>query len=112
VGTAGLADPIYPQLGNGGYDVIHYAIDLVVDVESNTMTGTTTIGAQAIQPLRRFNLDFLGLDIDAIEVNDSAARFERTGSELTLTPASPLANGEAFTVTVAYHGQPMPIRQF
>lgn len=109
VGAAGLADPIYPQLGNGGYDVTHYAIDLAVDVASNTITGTTTIGARAIQPLHRFNLDFLGLDIDAVEVNKRPARFERAGSELTLTPAAPLANGQTFTVTVAYRGQPTPV---
>jgi len=109
IGAAGLGDPLYPQLGNGGYDVTHYAIELAVDMDSDTITGTTTIQAQALQPLRRFNLDFLGLAIEAIQVNGRPARFERAGSELTLTPAIPLASGQAFTVTVAYHGQPTPI---
>ncbi|RIK39421.1 MAG: metallopeptidase, partial [Chloroflexi bacterium] len=109
VGAAGLGDPIYPHLGNGGYDVMHYAIDLQVEMASNTITGTTTILAQATQPLRTFNLDFFGLTIDAIQVNDRPARFQRTGSELTLTPAARLANGQLFTVSVAYHGQPTPI---
>jgi aminopeptidase N len=109
IGSAGLGDPIYPHLGNGGYDVTHYAIKLEVDMASNTITGTTTIQAQATLPLRRFNLDFLGLAIDAIRVNSLPARFERTGSELTATPATPLASGQPFSVTVAYHGQPTPI---
>jgi aminopeptidase N len=109
MGAAGLGDPIYPHLGNGGYEVTHYAITLAVDMASNTITGTTTIQAQALQPLRRFNLDFWGLAIDDIEVNDHVSRFQRTGGELTLTPSTPLASGQALTVTVAYHGQPQPI---
>ncbi|MEZ4868828.1 MAG: M1 family metallopeptidase [Caldilineaceae bacterium] len=109
VGAPGLADPIYPHLGNGGYDVVHYAIDLQVKMASNTITGTTTIQAQALQPLRTFNLDLWGLDVDAIQVNGRPARYQRTGNELTLTPTASLANGQPFTVTVAYHGQPTPI---
>jgi len=109
VGAAGLDDPLYPHLGNGGYDVTHYAITLAVDMASNTITGTATIQAQATQPLRSFNLDFLGLDIDGIGVNDAPARFQRMGSELTVTPATPLASGQTFTVTVTYGGQPQPI---
>jgi aminopeptidase N len=108
-GAAGPGYPIYPHLGNGGYDVTHYAIEIAVEMASNTITSTTPIQAQATQPLSGFNLDFLGLEIDAIQVNERPARFQRTGSELTLTPATPLANGQAFTVTVAYHGQPTPI---
>jgi len=109
VGAAGLHDPVYPHLGNGGYDVAHYAIDLQVAMASNTITGTTTIQAQTTQPLRALNLDFWGLEIDTVQVNDRPAHFSRTGSELTLTPASALAGGQPFTVTVAYHGRPTPI---
>lgn len=109
VGATGLGDPIYPHLGNGGYDVTHYDISLVVDMAGNTITGTTTIQAQALQSLRAFNLDFLGLSIDTIQVNDRPASFQRDGSELTLTPTTPLASARPFTVTVAYHGQPTPI---
>jgi hypothetical protein len=109
VGAPGLDDPIYPYLGNGGYDVTHYAITLAVEMDNDTISGATTIQAQAFQPLRRFNLDFLGLAIDAIHVNDDPVRYQRTGSELTVTPAMPLADGQAFTVTVTYHGQSTPI---
>jgi aminopeptidase N len=109
IGTAGLGDPIYPHLGNGGYDVAHYTIELVVDMASNTITGTTTIQAQATQPLRRFNLDFSGLEIEGVGVSGRPARYRRTGSELTVTPATPLVSGQRFTMTVDYHGQPTPI---
>lgn len=57
-----MGDPLYPQLGNGGYDVQHYTIKLTVDVAANTLTGTTTITALATAPLVSFNLDLSGFD--------------------------------------------------
>jgi aminopeptidase N len=109
IGAAGLGDPIYSDLGNGGYDVTHYDISLAVDMAGSTISGTTTIQAQATQPLRAFNLDFLGLEIDAIQIDGHPAGFQRAGSELTLTPTTPLATERPFSVVVAYHGRPTPI---
>lgn len=43
-------------------------------------------------------------------MNDRAARFTRSGTELTVIPATPLASGTDFTVRVAYSGTPEPIR--
>jgi len=106
-GEDGLGDPLYPQLGNGGYDVQHYTIELAVDVASNTITGTTTITALASQPLTRFHLDLSGLTVEAITVNDSAATFAR--ERLIITPTVALAVDQPFTVAVAYGGVPAPI---
>ncbi|MCX6043575.1 MAG: M1 family metallopeptidase [Chloroflexi bacterium] len=108
-GAAGLGDPLYPTLGNGGYDVLHYTIDLAVDMQSHAVTGTTTIRAETTQALSSFNLDFQGLQIQKITVNAAPANFQRAASELTITPATPLRNGEQFTTTVAYHGIPRAI---
>ncbi len=108
-GEDGLGDPLYPQLGNGGYDVQHYTIDLTVDVVSNTITGTTTIMAVAAAPLTSFHLDLSGLTVDAVTVNDSEATFTRADSELIITPSAVLAVDQPFTVTVAYGGVPAPI---
>ena len=108
-GTDGLGDPLYPQLGNSGYDVQHYTIDLTVDVLSNTITGTTTITALTTSTLTSFNLDLLGLTVNAITVNGTPATFTRSGQELTITPEVPLAATQLFTVAVAYGGTPEPI---
>lgn len=109
-GAAGLGDPLYPALGNGGYDVQHYAIDLTVDVARNTLDGAVTITANATQALSAFNLDFSGLTVGHVTVNGQPANFQRQGSEMTITPAQPLAAGAPLTVTVAYRGEPQPIR--
>ena len=36
-GSKSLGDPLLPQIGNGGYDVRHYAIDLDYDPDANRL---------------------------------------------------------------------------
>jgi aminopeptidase N len=105
-GSPGMNDPYYPNLGNGGYDVQHYRIVLDVDPSGNTIRGSTTITARAMDYLGSFNLDFRGLEIDAITVNDAPAQFSHKDNELTVSPTSPLASKELFQVIVQYHGSP------
>lgn len=105
-GADSIGDPFYPPLGNGGYDAQHYTLELAVDVAQNTVDGTATIEAVATQDLSAFNLDFIGFEIGAITVNQAAAEWNHDAHELTITPAEPLPNGEAFTVSVAYSGSP------
>lgn len=105
----GLDDPLYPLLGNGGYDAQHYTIALTVDVDTNTISGTTTISATALADLATFNLDFLGLTLHEVTVNGAAAQTERDGQELSITPVTPVAADTTFTVVLAYSGQPQPV---
>ncbi|CAN5699799.1 M1 family metallopeptidase [soil metagenome] len=105
-GAAGLGDSLYPTLGNGGYDTLHYTIALTVDMQSHAVTGTTTIAARATQALSSFNFDFQGLQIQKIIVDAKPATFQRMASELTIKPAASLRNGQPFTTTIAYSGVP------
>ncbi len=105
-GSDGIGDPYYPQLGNGGYDVQHYAIDVTVDPDAETIAGTTEIDATTTEALNAFNLDYAGPPISAVNVNDQTAGFARAGDELTITPGAALAAGADFTVAVTYSGNP------
>jgi aminopeptidase N len=106
-GAPGIGDPYYPLLGNGGYDAIHYTIDLDLDVAAGTIVeATTTIDALATQDLSTFNFDFRGPSIDAVTVDGAPADWERDDGELTITPAQPLPAGEPFQTEVRYHGTP------
>ncbi len=105
-GDPGLGDPYFPLLGNGGYDVQHYDIDLTIDVDADTVAGTTTVTADATEDLSAFNLDFWGLSISDLQVNHAPAQYARKQGELTITPSTPLANGAAFTVAITYSGTP------
>ena len=106
-GSTGLNDSLFPEFGNGGYDVQHYTLDMTVnDVSTSDLTATTTIAAKATKDLSSFNLDFIGFKISSITINDQPADFERDGQELTIIPSTLLQKDQAFTITVEYSGSP------
>ncbi len=120
-GSAGIGDPYFPTLGNGGYDALHYTLDLTVDVEDNQIEATTLIDARATQDLSSFNLDFTDMAISEVTVNDAPAEFVHSTAqdegggilgnnygtgELTITPDEPLIEGQNFTVFIRYSGEP------
>ena len=107
-GSPGLGDPLYPGLGNGGYEVAHYTVTLAVDVDGNFVSGKVSIEANATQALSSFNLDMRGLEVLEARVSDRPANYTRSGNELTIEPDSPIRNGASFTVEVLYEGQPTP----
>lgn len=105
-GAAGSGDPYFPRLGNGGYDVTHYTLDLTVDMDAGTIRGTATLDASATQSLSRFNLDYAGPAVGAVDINGQAASYSLDNGELVITPPSALAASQAFTVRVTYSGKP------
>ncbi|MEV0501173.1 M1 family metallopeptidase [Streptomyces spectabilis] len=108
-GAAGVGDALFPALGNGGYDVSHYALALDYVPETNRLEGTATITARATQGLSRFNLDLAGLTVRTATVNGADARFTRKNNELTLTPTRAIENGEVFKAAIRYDGTPRMI---
>jgi aminopeptidase N len=122
-------DSLIPSQGNGGYDVVHYDIDLeffpasdprmgtVVsgcalnpDFGAGAIRATTTITATAATPLRSFGLDFKGLTITSLTVDGAAADYSRIQDaagdtyKVVVSPAAPVTG--TFTVEVAYEGRP------
>ncbi len=108
-GAPGAGDVYYPDLGNGGYDVQHYNLDLRHRVSTNLLVGTATIDATALQDLSTFNLDFIGLKITRLTVNDQPAEFMRDGRELIIRPNVALPADVPFTTVIRYYGNPAPI---
>ncbi|ATL65507.1 M1 family metallopeptidase [Nocardia terpenica] len=105
VGAPGLGDPYYPDDGNGGYRVDHYAVAIDYDPPSHRFTGRARLNAVATQALRAFDLDFDGPPVQRVSVNDLPAGFDRNGDhKLTVSPALPVLPGLPFTVTVEYGG--------
>src|SRR4051794_27693646 len=107
-GAPGLGDRLFPLLGNGGYDVQHYDLDLryATSAPSTPMDGKVTILARATQALSRFDLDYGGRSVGGVSVNGAPAAFRRDGEELVITPRRPIGNRDLFVVSVAYVAVP------
>ncbi len=122
-GARSIGDPLFPQIGNGGYNVSHYAIDLRYDPASNSfLPGTNTkVTARATQNLSKFSLDFQkDLTISRVTVNGRRAKISRVNAtpdlsplpdvtqpaKLVVKPKVGIKNGRVFTVRVRYAGVP------
>ncbi len=107
-GTSDLGDTYYPGIGNGGYDVAHYDLNLAYSPATQILDGKATITAAATQNLCRFDLDLRGLTVSSVTVDHQKADFTRDGRELVITPNQPLRAGASFIAEVAYSGKPGP----
>ncbi|MFF5976742.1 M1 family metallopeptidase [Streptomyces sp. NPDC012769] len=105
-GAAGLRDPLFPRLGNGGYDVSRYALTLSYDPATGRLDGRAEITAKATKDLSAFNLDLTGLTVRGATVDGAPAAVNRAGSELTLRPREDIDDGDEFRATVTYEGVP------
>ncbi len=105
-GAPGVGDEYYPRYGNGGYDVEHYKLKVRYNPGTDELRGLATIKAVATENLDRFNLDFVGMDIQQLKVNGRSADWRRTKHELIVTPKQPLPAGTPITTKVRYRGIP------
>lgn len=108
--AAGIGDDYFPTLGNPGYDVDHYTLDLVFQPDTTRLDGVATIEATATSQLTSINLDFASLDVAAVFVDGTPATFASIEEDLVVQPGSPIAAGEAFVIDVEYGGTPAQAR--
>jgi aminopeptidase N len=112
-GAAGIGDPLFPRLGNGGYDVLHYDLRLRYETSApaQAVDGMVRVVARATQALSRFDLDFAGSAVGDVAVNGRAATWRRDGEELVVTPPRPLRRGQVFSTRVRHFAAaPTPAR--
>ena len=105
----GLGDRMFPELGNAGYDVLAYDIDLTFDAPLSAVVGEVEIEAVASQPLRSFTLDFVGHRILSVSVDGTEAEHDRGPRDVRITPSEVIPPGAAFVVVVAYDGAIGPV---
>src|SRR3954469_5044373 len=105
-GAPGVGDRLFPDLGNGGFDVLHYDISLEYDPAAQTVAASTVVTARGTQSLSRFDPNFDGNTITSLSLNGRSAAYTRSESELVITPNRPLHRGTTFSVKVGYTGNP------
>lgn len=98
----GAGDPLFPDLGNPGIDVVEYAVDLVYDPVAHHVAGSVALVIDVIDDRPSFTLDAAGPVVTEVSVDGAAARFEEQSPELRITPVTPLAAGSRIEVVVVY----------
>ena len=110
VGDTGGDWTLFPDSGNGGYDVSLYDFTVVISDDLAALQGVTSITAVATQHLQRFSLDARDLMVASVTVGGEAVEYVTAGPELIVTLDAPLTSGDEFTVTVDYETEPAPYR--
>ncbi len=101
-------DPYAPELGNLGYDVEHYNIQLTLTPDLPFIQGVTTIDAVTTQSgLSQLSFDFIGFEDEIVTVNGTPVTSFRDGDKLIVNlPETVLADTE-LQIAIAYEGQPV-----
>ncbi len=108
----GIGDPLFPHLGNPGYDVESYDIDFTYHGDNRKpLDAITKIDARVTAPLEQVNLDFTHGKVRSVEINGQAARFDSSGEDLVLTPPEPLWPGEALRIAVSHTSDPVSTKE-
>jgi hypothetical protein len=103
----GIGDPLFPHLGNPGYDVLAYDIGLTYGGRnSEPLDAVTTIDARTTEPLDRINLDFARGTVRSVEVNGLRAEFAAEDEDLIIEPIGSLPAGIPLRITVRHTSDP------
>ncbi|MBW8736421.1 MAG: M1 family metallopeptidase [Streptomyces turgidiscabies] len=105
-GAETLGDSVYPSLGNDGYRVAAYHLDLAYDATTKLVEGEATLRVRTNQALSRLSLDALGLDIRSVRVAGRTATYEQVDEKLRITPDCALPAHTWTTICVAYGADP------
>ncbi|MFF8827772.1 M1 family metallopeptidase [Streptomyces sp. NPDC015131] len=103
----GIGDPLFPHLGNPGYDVLAYDIALTYRGDnSKPLDAVTKIDAMATDRLDRVNLDFTHGTVRSVLVDGQPAAFTLGGEDLIVEPSRAVTAGTRFRITVTHTSDP------
>jgi aminopeptidase N len=95
------------------YDVLSYELDFVVFPATETLQGRSTMRARALGDLRMVQLD-MKTTLEAFDVwtGEQELAFEHREDALFVTWPETIPEGETFSLTVRYRGQPKAENKF
>ena len=102
-----IGDPYAPELGNTGYDVTNYTLQMALDPATTRIDATVQIEAVTTEPdLAAFSLDFVGFEIAEVLLDDQTVAFARENDKLFILPIQPLPENSLFVISISYSGDP------
>lgn len=104
-----IGDTFSPELGNTGYDILHYNLALTIDPFSRFMEGTATLQIKATyHHLASFTLDLRIMTVAQVTINGETVPFTQFERKLLIELPTPLDYGTEFEVAIQYSGVPVP----
>ena len=103
-GLGGLVDP--GSLGNPGYDVLHYDLDLDYDPASRLLSAEARLTSTATTNLNAINVDFIGFDVTSVTLDGAEVVFGRSDNDLVIVLPTPIARDDQFSMSIKYEGVP------
>ena len=89
------------------YDLNHYHLRLTIDPVTRFISGSNRLTSMGLTESRTMQVDLdPAFDIDKIETSLGSAKWNRSGSSVTVTLTSKIKPGIVFWVEVFYHGHP------
>ena len=102
---AAPAKPDEPFARSRDYDLEHSKIVLKFDVDQKKVIGDVTHSLSLLKSVDRLSFDSVGLTIESVLLNKSAAKFESKDDKLIVSLAAPGKPGEKFEVEIKYQGK-------
>jgi aminopeptidase N len=96
-----------PYARSRDYDLQHSKIALRFDVDQKKVLGDVTHFLSILRDgTTKISFDSVGLAIQSVTLNKSAAKFETTANKLIIPLPSPAKAGDKFDVAIRYEGKP------
>ena len=109
-GGRSAGDPYIPELGNSGYDALHYTLRLALDPQTEFIEGTTTVVARSTYSgLAEISLDFAGYQVSSVVVDDLESTYWLDERKLIIELPEILKEDQIFTATIDYEGESQKI---
>ncbi|GFH33994.1 zinc metalloprotease [Streptomyces pacificus] len=102
------ADPVFPRLGNSGYEVESYDLEFVYRPEGQKVPveAEAVITARSSVELQKFSLDAQKMHVKSVTVDGEDARFTLAKKKLQISPASSVAPNHVMRINVRYDVDP------
>lgn len=89
-----------------GFDVLHYTVALVPDIQAQRVQGQQTVHFRAAHALSTLTLDAGTLEVTSVKQGGRALAFAQADQQLHITLSTPLKRGASAELQILYHGAP------
>ena len=90
------------------FDVSYYHVDIDLDIEAKSLSGTVRMDFTIEEPTERIQVDlFANMQLERVMRGKEALPFERDGNAVFIDLPTRMAVGTEASLTMHYHGEPL-----